>query len=195
MLKQNGATSFNIEDIVRNKNLKETHLHDILEASATINSKLELNHVLEHVIIHATKLTNSVAASIILLSDSNDLVIQYATGPASNLISNIRFPATKGIAGSCISTGQIIVVPDAKKNPHHFAEIDAVSGFKTESILCVPLCIKGKTIGCIELLNKCDGTSFNDDDIAVATIMRSEEHTSELQSQSNLVCRLLLEKI
>src|SRR2546430_9273926 len=28
----------------------------------------------------------------------------------------------------------------------------------------------------------------------VRTIMRSEEHTSELQSQSNLVCRLLLEK-
>src|SRR2546430_8508584 len=26
------------------------------------------------------------------------------------------------------------------------------------------------------------------------TILRSEEHTSELQSQSNLVCRLLLEK-
>src|SRR2546430_11379552 len=26
------------------------------------------------------------------------------------------------------------------------------------------------------------------------TITRSEEHTSELQSQSNLVCRLLLEK-
>src|SRR5688572_31788619 len=28
----------------------------------------------------------------------------------------------------------------------------------------------------------------------VASIVRSEEHTSELQSQSNLVCRLLLEK-
>src|SRR2546427_4370694 len=27
-----------------------------------------------------------------------------------------------------------------------------------------------------------------------ASTMRSEEHTSELQSQSNLVCRLLLEK-
>src|SRR5688572_31703686 len=26
------------------------------------------------------------------------------------------------------------------------------------------------------------------------SLMRSEEHTSELQSQSNLVCRLLLEK-
>src|SRR2546430_7814282 len=29
---------------------------------------------------------------------------------------------------------------------------------------------------------------------AVAKLVRSEEHTSELQSQSNLVCRLLLEK-
>src|SRR2546430_5013361 len=28
----------------------------------------------------------------------------------------------------------------------------------------------------------------------VINILRSEEHTSELQSQSNLVCRLLLEK-
>src|SRR2546430_6813949 len=28
----------------------------------------------------------------------------------------------------------------------------------------------------------------------VPTLVRSEEHTSELQSQSNLVCRLLLEK-
>src|SRR2546427_3582688 len=29
---------------------------------------------------------------------------------------------------------------------------------------------------------------------AKSTAVRSEEHTSELQSQSNLVCRLLLEK-
>src|SRR2546430_14661720 len=31
-------------------------------------------------------------------------------------------------------------------------------------------------------------------DAAIADVKRSEEHTSELQSQSNLVCRLLLEK-
>src|SRR2546430_13510458 len=30
--------------------------------------------------------------------------------------------------------------------------------------------------------------------IKIVSIQRSEEHTSELQSQSNLVCRLLLEK-
>mgnify|MGYP003982604275 FL=1 len=166
-----GTTTLNVDDIVRSKSLREASLHDILEASAIINSKLELNHVLEQVILHATKLTNSVAASIILCDSDEDLVIRYATGPASDVISNIRFPAAKGIAGHCIGTGKIVVVFDAKKNPHHFAEIDKVSGFKTESVLCVPLCVKGKTIGCVELLNKRDGTLFNEDDIAVATIM------------------------
>src|SRR2546430_7202451 len=33
-----------------------------------------------------------------------------------------------------------------------------------------------------------------DGDQAISPMSRSEEHTSELQSQSNLVCRLLLEK-
>src|SRR2546427_5861361 len=33
-----------------------------------------------------------------------------------------------------------------------------------------------------------------DDQCVVRRVDRSEEHTSELQSQSNLVCRLLLEK-
>src|SRR2546427_4624027 len=38
-------------------------------------------------------------------------------------------------------------------------------------------------------------TAMTEEEIfAEATSVRSEEHTSELQSQSNLVCRLLLEK-
>src|SRR5256886_13634650 len=35
---------------------------------------------------------------------------------------------------------------------------------------------------------------FRQDEVLEQSLSRSEEHTSELQSQSNLVCRLLLEK-
>src|SRR5690606_42102435 len=38
------------------------------------------------------------------------------------------------------------------------------------------------------------GAARIDDDELRATALRSEEHTSELQSRENLVCRLLLEK-
>src|SRR2546430_9074412 len=40
----------------------------------------------------------------------------------------------------------------------------------------------------------CSGSRDRDPRIAKGEFARSEEHTSELQSQSNLVCRLLLEK-
>ncbi|MBT6228089.1 MAG: hypothetical protein HOI47_15705, partial [Candidatus Scalindua sp.] len=45
MRKLDGTTTLNVDDIVRSKSLREASLHDILEASAIINSKLELNHV------------------------------------------------------------------------------------------------------------------------------------------------------
>src|SRR2546430_4392295 len=58
--------------------------------------------------------------------------------------------------------------------------------------------------GAAELIGQQEGgflmTKIRDDDLTKGTLIpaegdgRSEEHTSELQSQSNLVCRLLLEK-
>src|SRR2546430_10138558 len=38
------------------------------------------------------------------------------------------------------------------------------------------------------------GNAYDAEDVVQDAALRSEEHTSELQSQSNLVCRLLLEK-
>src|SRR2546430_4905159 len=43
-------------------------------------------------------------------------------------------------------------------------------------------------------VNAWGGASLASDQLATTAEERSEEHTSELQSQSNLVCRLLLEK-
>src|SRR5256886_3971889 len=48
----------------------------------------------------------------------------------------------------------------------------------------------------LELVNKCKHlvVSYILHNFDKEIVVRSEEHTSELQSQSNLVCRLLLEK-
>src|SRR2546430_11622789 len=45
-----------------------------------------------------------------------------------------------------------------------------------------------------ESVTCCPNTTASADARIVTPVVRSEEHTSELQSQSNLVCRLLLEK-
>src|SRR2546427_12850557 len=44
------------------------------------------------------------------------------------------------------------------------------------------------------LMDSCLASSIKPHVLMMTTSARSEEHTSELQSQSNLVCRLLLEK-
>src|SRR5688572_32119597 len=57
----------------------------------------------------------------------------------------------------------------------------------------------GMTFGCVARWRycpsiRCPCSPYDCDRAASAKNSRSEEHTSELQSQSNLVCRLLLEK-
>ncbi len=162
----NKVTTLDSKDVLKNKDLRVTRLHSILKAITIINSKLDLNHVLKQVIQHALRLTNSVAASIILETDSdNDLVIAYST----DLKSKIRFPRKRSIAGSCIDSGQIKVIYDPN-NPQQ-KEIERFAGFKTKSILSVPLSIKGETIGCIQLINKKNNSIFDEEDITVAAIM------------------------
>src|SRR2546430_3215509 len=53
--------------------------------------------------------------------------------------------------------------------------------------LCSPACIRGLRLT-LHLALHLERTKWP------GVLARSEEHTSELQSQSNLVCRLLLEK-
>src|SRR2546430_6987162 len=68
-----------------------------------------------------------------------------------------------------------------------------------------PVLVEGKAIRLHPLVCAAFNADFDGDQMAVhvplsieaqieARVLRSEEHTSELQSQSNLVCRLLLEK-
>src|SRR2546430_4465251 len=47
---------------------------------------------------------------------------------------------------------------------------------------------------CINVCKSILDKELNEDARRQSSNIRSEEHTSELQSQSNLVCRLLLEK-
>ena len=59
--------------------------------------------------------------------------------------------------------------------------------------ICEP-CIGTKDTACVDVCPVDCIHPRKDEDESEAETMRSEEHTSELQSRRNLVCRLLLEK-
>lgn len=71
----------------------------------------------------------------------------------------------EGIAGAVTQTGVSEVVKDCQSDPRWAGRFDKATGFSTKSMICVPLKNKYDTIGCIEIINKTDGTLYDDADV------------------------------
>ena len=82
----------------------------------------------------------------------------------------IRFPADKGLAGHVVKSGETINIKDAYLDGRFNKEIDLQTGYKTKTILCMPIKnLKQEIIGAFQVLNKIDGYfSEEDEDLLVA---------------------------
>lgn len=86
----------------------------------------------------------------------------------------IRFPVTHGLAGEAARTRRIINVPDAYADPRFNREVDRQTGFRTRSILSIPLlAFDGELIGVVQVLNK-RGRAFDDADEQIATALAAQ---------------------
>jgi 5'-nucleotidase len=81
----------------------------------------------------------------------------------------IRLPVGVGVAGKAAQTGQMINVFDAYKCKDFNPDVDRRTGYRTNTILCIPLVRgSGDCIGVLQCINKLDGTVFNADDVRLA---------------------------
>ena len=142
-----------------------SHLQTVLEVNRFLNSTLDLDLLLENIIQIATKLTDTEAASILLLDQATqELHFEAATGAKRLEIKSIVIPLEGSIAGWIVTRNQPLLVDDAPHDSRHFAQADQITQFKTRSILGVPLQVKQKTIGVLEVLNKRAGWFFTGQD-------------------------------
>ena len=73
----------------------------------------------------------------------------------------------EGIAGTVVKEGKTTVVKDCQSDPRWAGRFDEATGFVTRSMVCVPLVNKYEVIGCIQIINKKDGTLYNDEDVSL----------------------------
>ena len=146
-------------------------LDGLVAAAATINSSLDRRTVLKAVMGQMSGLLDCEAASIILVdAATNELVIEVSTDiPLDGLPDSEkpRFPKGCGIAGQVMESGESLNIPDVSQDPRHFGEVDAKTGFVTRSLLAVPLCVKDRSMGVLEALNRRDGRPFDGEDQAL----------------------------
>jgi Nif-specific regulatory protein len=83
----------------------------------------------------------------------------------------MRFDARLGIAGAVAMSGQTINVGNAYEHPLFYKEVDAATGYRTATLLAVPLhSLDGAVIGVGEATNKASGAFTDDDGEILATL-------------------------
>lgn len=64
----------------------------------------------------------------------------------------------RGVAGFVATTGQTLNIHDAYKDDRFNREVDMKTGYKTKSLLCMPIRIRGSIFGVVQMVNKLHGT-------------------------------------
>jgi len=106
--------------------------------------------------------------SIFLLDPNTDeLWSTVALGMAGEVI---RIPSSAGLAGDCFQTGKTINLEDAYTDNRFNKEVDFHTGYRTKSVLCMPIQSReGSRLGIIQLLNKKDGIFTEEDEAFLQT--------------------------
>jgi two-component system NtrC family sensor kinase len=135
------------------------------KAGRVMASTLELETVLEQIMAEVRVLLEAEGASILLHDPASDeLFFATVVAPDANILTGMRLPLTKGIAGWVMQEQQPVLVDDVQHDPRFYDRIDKASGLVTHSLLAVPLIYKDKSIGVIEVVNTA-GQKFRQHDL------------------------------
>jgi Nif-specific regulatory protein len=142
-------------------------LRAVLKICEKMNVERELPALLDLIAQEASRLMDAEQASIFLLDRERNELWSIKTLDKTE----IRFDARLGLAGAAVMTGQIINVKDAYQDPRFYKKIDGRTGFRTKSILVVPLTNRrGEVIGTFQTLNKKDGHFTERDEEVLQTL-------------------------
>ena len=105
-------------------------------------------------------------ATLFLLNRrTGELQSRVALGDTGKRL-DIRIPLTSGIAGRCARTGQPQNVPDPYTDPDFNPSVDRETGYRTTSLLCMPILDRGGQVFAVaQLLNHKDGTFTEKDEL------------------------------
>ena len=145
------------------------HLYEVGQAIA---STLDLDQVLKQSTERVTEVLHAESSTLILIDeDRRELVFKIPAGPAEHMLREQRMPIDKGVAGWVVTHGEPVIIADVASDERFYMGIDRLTGYRTQSIMAVPLQVKGKTIGVLEVINKASGASFTGDDLQWLSIL------------------------
>ena len=154
------------------KDIYQQELDTILKFSALINSSLNIIEVLDNAMKWAEEFIDAEASSVYELEeDNNELSIRLARGEKKRAVEGLKLNVGEGIAGSVVATGKPVVIQDVRNDKRFSDKIDRLTGFKTRSIICVPLILRDRPVGALQVMNKRNSEPFRQADLELLNSM------------------------
>ncbi|HJK94169.1 MAG: histidine kinase [Sandaracinus sp.] len=152
-------------------------LRTLQEIGVLLGSTLDLNELLTMVLERISDVMDADRSTLYLLDeDTGELWSKLAQGEH---VHEIRLKVGEGLAGSVAKTGKSLNLKDAYQDVRFDAEWDRRTGYRTRSVLCVPMKNQhGRTIGVVQVLNKKDGGWFTREDEALLGALSSQAAVS-----------------
>jgi GAF domain-containing protein len=147
-------------------------LQALQQDAQAITSAQELELFVGKVLYTAMKAMDAADGSLLLVDyDTDELVFAVVKGTLQSKLRGYRISKTTGVAGWVATHAEPLIVDRPWLDDRFYSRVDETFGFKTISLLCVPLLSQEKVIGVIEVLNKFSQQAFNEIDLDLLTIL------------------------
>ncbi|HDQ13746.1 MAG TPA: GAF domain-containing protein [Sediminispirochaeta sp.] len=168
-------------------------LKTLIEINTLINAEIpDGRSLLKKILESAARLTNGESSSLLLVDNENQkLYFEIALGPKGPAVKSFTLNMGEGIAGWVAQNRTSLIVNDVDSDRRYLSEISSKISYPTESILAVPMILKDKCIGVIEIINKKNHAKFSNEDLqwlevfagqAALTIQNAKEY-SKVQNE------------
>jgi len=144
-------------DVLESLNQKTLNLSMLMDSARSIMAEKGLDNLLVLIMESVTQVMSADRSTLFMIDhEKQEIWSKVAQGT-----SEIRIPIGNGIAGHVANSGDTVNIPDAYEDERFSRDFDLKSGYRTKSILCMPVNDpQGNIIGAIQVLNKLDGTEF-----------------------------------
>lgn len=144
----------------------------LYQATLTISSSLELDQVLQGVVSSITEVMQTKACSLRLLEQASGLLHLGAVhGLSEGYLTKGPIEVIYSPIDAEVLSGKAVYIQDVRTD-ERFQYRDAARREGIVSVLCVPLEVRGETIGVMRVYTS-EPTVFHDDDIKFLSVLAS----------------------
>ncbi|MDR1072860.1 MAG: sigma 54-interacting transcriptional regulator [Treponema sp.] len=157
-----------------------------VEINTRINSNFQdINALLTEIMDSAARLCDAEASSLLLVDkETGFLYFEVALGPKGSDVKRFVVKSGEGIAGWVFERNEAIILSDAESDKRHLFAISRDIGYPCETMIAVPMRIKEKCIGVLEIINKKGGRLFTESDMEWLEVFANQAALAIANTQS-----------